>query len=442
MKPFSAICLLSIAIILFLSPCVPAEYLQRFENPSSFNPVGSGARALGMGGAFIAVADDATAASWNPGGLIQLESPEVSAVGHTFHRIEDNSFSISPDADGDQPVSLNNLNYLSAAYPFRFLNHNMIIALNFQHLYDFTRKWNFHLTDSGKDPLSQDIDYHAEGALSAIGLAYCIQVTPNLSLGFTLNIWKDGLSENNWEERRYQSGSGIDAGDKFKFESDTLDRYSLSGVNANFGILWSVSSKLTIGAVLKTPFTADVEHEHSLSTVIEYPDLPPKYNSRNIKRFTENSELKMPMSYGIGIAYRFSKAFTASADIYRTEWNRFIFRDLQGNETSPITGQALSQSDIDPTHQIRIGAEYLFIKPAYVIPLRCGMFYDPAPAQGSPDKFFGFSLGSGIAYEWLIFDLAYQYRFGKNVGASIMKYWEFSQDVREHKLYSSVIVHF
>jgi hypothetical protein len=33
------------------------------------NPVGSGARALGFG-AFIAVADDATAASWNPGGLV------------------------------------------------------------------------------------------------------------------------------------------------------------------------------------------------------------------------------------------------------------------------------------------------------------------------------------------------------------------------------------
>jgi long-subunit fatty acid transport protein len=50
------------------------EYLE-IANP---NPVGSGARALGMGNAFIAVADDATAASWNPGGLSQLESPEVS----------------------------------------------------------------------------------------------------------------------------------------------------------------------------------------------------------------------------------------------------------------------------------------------------------------------------------------------------------------------------
>src|SRR5690554_2893241 len=52
----------------------------QLEITSSPNVVGSGARALGMGGAFIAVADDATAASWNPGGLTQLERPEVSWV--------------------------------------------------------------------------------------------------------------------------------------------------------------------------------------------------------------------------------------------------------------------------------------------------------------------------------------------------------------------------
>jgi hypothetical protein len=41
---------------------------------------GSGARALGMGGAFLARADDATAASWNPAGLSYLRLPEVSLV--------------------------------------------------------------------------------------------------------------------------------------------------------------------------------------------------------------------------------------------------------------------------------------------------------------------------------------------------------------------------
>src|SRR5207344_3431549 len=51
--------------------------------------LGSGARAFGMGGAFLARADDATAASWNPAGLSYLRVPEVSLAGNrTLYRKE------------------------------------------------------------------------------------------------------------------------------------------------------------------------------------------------------------------------------------------------------------------------------------------------------------------------------------------------------------------
>ena len=63
-----------------------ATLFQQVGIASSPNPVGSGARAVGMGGAFIGVADDATAASWNPAGLIQLEKPEMSIVGEYLKR--------------------------------------------------------------------------------------------------------------------------------------------------------------------------------------------------------------------------------------------------------------------------------------------------------------------------------------------------------------------
>lgn len=73
-------------ILIFFSPAKTFSYslIQRIEIPSSVSPVGSGARALGMGGAFIAVAHDAAAASWNPGGLTQLGRSEISVVGLTY----------------------------------------------------------------------------------------------------------------------------------------------------------------------------------------------------------------------------------------------------------------------------------------------------------------------------------------------------------------------
>lgn len=48
---------------------------------AEFLSVGAGGRALGMGGAFVAVADDASAAYWNPAGLVSLEHREL----HVMH---------------------------------------------------------------------------------------------------------------------------------------------------------------------------------------------------------------------------------------------------------------------------------------------------------------------------------------------------------------------
>jgi len=89
-----------------------------------------------------------------------------------------------------------------------------------------------------------------------------------------------------------------------------------------------------------------------------------------------------------------------------------------------------------------LGAEYLILANKFIVPVRGGVFYDPAPAEGSPDNIYGFSLGSGIAKGKIVFDLAYQYRFGDGVGTYIMEALDFSMNVREHTLYGSLIYHF
>ena len=48
--------------------------------------LGAGARAYGMGGAFLARADDATAASWNPAGLSYLRTARRSPSSATTTR--------------------------------------------------------------------------------------------------------------------------------------------------------------------------------------------------------------------------------------------------------------------------------------------------------------------------------------------------------------------
>jgi len=404
-------------LFLFLIMGLPSVGAQeRIEIPSSLNPIGSGARALGMGGAFIAVADDATAASWNPGGLIQLETPEISFVAAHFNRTEDLNFGNNPEASGPQQVTANNINYLSAVYPFTLFKRNMTVALNYQHLYDSYRDWNFSLQQDGDDySYQQQIDYRQEGSLSAIGLAYCIQVLPSLSFGLTLNFWEDSLYKNQWEAESVNTWTGIDDGVPIYYKRLDYSQFSFNGFNYNLGLLWNVNSRLSLGAVFKAPFTADLIRE-DMSFTFRDPDGNPEY-----AEFNENQELDMPMSYGFGLSYRFSDYFSTSLDIYRTEWGDFILTDADGNKSSPISHKSQSDSDIDPTLQIRTGAEYLFIKNRYIIPVRGGLFYDPGPAEGNPDDYYGFSIGSGIGIGRVILDAAYQYRFGNDVGGSILE---------------------
>jgi len=78
----------------------------------------------------------------------------------------------------------------------------------------------------------------------------------------------------------------------------------------------------------------------------------------------------------------------------------------------------------------------------FIIPVRGGIFYDPAPSDKKSDDYYGFSLGTGIGWGRFIFDIAYQYRFGKNVNSAIVRDMAFSQDVRSHTIFSSVILHF
>ncbi len=423
-------------IIVFCVYAVAPVLGAEIEIPSSFNPVGSGARAIGMGGAFIAVADDATAASWNPGGLIQLTLPEFSVVTSGFHRGEDINFGTNPEGAGSHSVSELDINYFSAAYPFHLFNRNMVVSISYQHLYDFNRKWEF----AWKRPLlfsEENWNYQQTGSLSALGLSYCIQIIPQLSAGFTLNLWEDRLTDNKWEQNyRLNRLSNSPSVPSFNLTRD--ESYSFSGVNANFGVLWRINYKFTLGAVLKTPFKADVEHKIQESWVYKFQsvDTPGSYND------TRNEEIDMPMSYGIGVAYKFSDTLFMSADIYRTEWDDFVSRDENGKENSPITLLPVNESDIDPAHQMRMGIEYRLIneKKGYIIPIRGGIFYDPAPAEGKPDDFYGFSLGSGLTInDRFSLDIAYQYRFGNDVGKSILQIRKFSQDVDEHMVYLSVI---
>lgn len=67
------ILLLAVAVLL---PGIANAQITRVSYGNDFLSTGGGARALGMGGAFTGIADDATGAFWNPAGLTQVSGTQ------------------------------------------------------------------------------------------------------------------------------------------------------------------------------------------------------------------------------------------------------------------------------------------------------------------------------------------------------------------------------
>src|SRR5262245_202476 len=78
MRKFKWFCIMISAIAIAATGTTAAAQ-STAQIPLQFDFLNPGARSLGLGSAFLAVADDATAAFTNPAGLTQLIRPEVSA---------------------------------------------------------------------------------------------------------------------------------------------------------------------------------------------------------------------------------------------------------------------------------------------------------------------------------------------------------------------------
>jgi len=333
----------------------------------------------------------------------------------------------------------------------------MVLSINYQNLYDLNREWrNLPISiSSDRDLLSYRVNIseaNHEGNLSAIGLAYSIEINPKFSFGMTFNYWDDDIAKSSWNTT-YISKTVVLVNDKAYSTVDTTSKYSYeinNGLNTNIGFLWHITSALTLGGVYKTRFTTDLKQNsttHTITTNHIDNSVTPGHKNEE-----KQNDLTMPTSYGIGLAWKLSHLFTLSMDIYQTEWDEFIRKTSLGEEVSPLIPDADENDDlladpiptIKPTYQVRFGTEYLVLNKATksIIPFRFGLFYDPIPGKGYPDKAWGFSLGSGFSKPPYNFDVAFQYRQAENIGDAFPTNANLNYDMNEATLYTSFIYHF
>jgi len=461
---------------------------QELEIAVSPSPVGSGARAAGMADAFVAIADDATAASWNPAGLVQLERPEISIVGSYNAIDEEFSAWLHPEAESRHDSDNLDLNFLSVVYPLPalVLGRNVCVSLNYQRKYDFTRRFNlkYHTasSSSGGMPLTmlRTLKFEQTGGLSTITPAIALELTHRLSVGAAFNFWRSSaLADNSWEQRSEERGAVLFGPMFVQFASRNHEEYrDFTGENLTLGLLWNPIDKWSLGLRYDTAFTGEAEYrQFGAATQFVFPipgfPLSPDLSDhlyvlpwvRKRKR-----EVRFPDSLALGLAFRPNDRLTLALDVTRTDWNDFLVKDADGSRYSLVDFSDLddpvARTDFDPTYTVRFGIEHVFIPKQpdeeaidRLWTLRGGLFYDEEPATqkkstgqgrfrrggtGKPDRFYGAALGLGLLLKQRVnLDLAYQVRYGHGVNADFLRGVPgFEEDVLQHRVLLSTVIYF
>ena len=347
-----------------------------------WNISGAGARAAAMGGAFIGVADDATAITWNPAGLTQLYRPEVSLVARFIAENYQYDSSFYDDNVDNQSHFI--VNFASAAYPL--LNGRIVAAIAFQKQLDWYSGWD------------SDEDETADGGANTIIPGIAVNVFPILSVGFSTNIWL---------------GDSVKKTSDFYYGyEDNIERtITFSGFNMAFGLMADFNNlqnpiPLKMGMIMRTPFELGVEVDADYEN---YSDLHYK------------NTVDMPVMMGFGASLRIGDNLTLSADYELRAYGKSkINYDLGGSSN-------LSESEED-LNQVRVGAEYLIVSDFAVIPLRAGFKTVPtlqANVEG-PSGYWdytdqvigeGFSFGTGLIFEKIAIDAAGEF-------ATTIEEWE------------------
>lgn len=259
--------------------CVPSIGATGFSG-LPIDQLPPGARSLGLGGAFVGVADDATAAIANPGGLTILTAKEFSV--HMRNSDSDIDF-FDPDAfdstnRGAGTGRMNKL-YSDSGTDVSFASFVMPFDRWVFSAY-YANQLNFSSNQVGGPDVVKDntfIDtFHNDNSIDAsldgYGVSAAFRLTDSFSIGVTLSQTKlDMVSLDNWQVDHFNDLE-LDLAllspefTKEQYESAILDEFLIqsaidesdSDTTFSVGLLYSLNSQWSFGLVYKQGAEFDV----------------------------------------------------------------------------------------------------------------------------------------------------------------------------------------
>lgn len=335
------------------------------------NDFGVGARAMGMGGAFMGVADDATALYWNPAGLSQIRQMEFFvALSHEKLETETEYF-----GELDSTFATNtHPNSFGIVFPVPVYRGGLAFALGINRLQSFDSR----VKVSGFNNLSVEEDErfgqlsirelsNESGSIYSWSFGTAVDIAPGVSLGAALNFLIGD----------YTYRLELDADDTKELDSvltgfsyDDIDNYDYFGVDGKIGLLARLIDQVRLGITIEIPMDFSVDRYWDWETYVAYDTEPDEDWFENGAFYYEISR---PFRFGAGIATYPIPGAIIAADVLYTDWTQTEYSDPPAEDIS-------NEDFIDDyrdTLQLRIGGEYTI--PAMGLSIRAGYLLDPLP---------------------------------------------------------------
>jgi long-subunit fatty acid transport protein len=335
------------------------ENFAQFE----FNFNSPGARATGIGGAFISIADDATAAEANPAGLTALIRTELSFELKWVEFTRNiNNFSHQGTADNFQVVSKEFSNsvvipsFASVVVPF-----GRIVASVFR--YELVNFEATYYTKGSYIPAVQPSDagdgsvffpVRSDMSMKVVnwGAAVAFKISRSLSLGASAGLSQLSMSSN---LSRYLL-EVFDSGNLANESTISSDENSFF---VNAGILVRPIRNLSIGAILKYRPQFSVPHNLLISS----------FPADTLLQETIN--FNIPSSVGLGISYSPTDVLTFSFDVVGVKYS-----DLTQEFITTFGGDFASAADytVDDAVEFHLGGEYVLLTRGIGFVFRAGFY--------------------------------------------------------------------
>jgi long-subunit fatty acid transport protein len=378
------------------------------SNRINFNFSNPGARSLGFGGAFAALADDATAAFANPAGLVLLTRPEVSLEGRSWDRspsfLAGGRDSGEPTGRGIDTVSglVVGRDESAAAGPsfaavvvprgrwsFAVYGHQLSrfeITTEFQGL--------FFADDPDSIPFppirSPAFREHLDLEIVAAGVAAARRINERLSVGLAL-VHSNVALDKTIEVFTYDLRSPDTAYEPIPFTPERrISRQDLSiddtDLTVQAGALWRATERLSAGVF----YRQGAETEGVLRSRVEF--LGEVFEAEGTGTY------RVPDVWGVGLAYRSpGGALTLAGELDRVGYEGLLEERLGGEE--------VVLTEYRDAWEYHLGAEYALLKRRPIVAFRLGGWVEP---EGDllGDDVYHLAAGLGVAAERFQVDLA------------------------------------